>query len=104
MPRAPLAESEPHAAGKKVYNANGCFRCHSMGEDQGGPPLPPMPPMPKGAPPFPGGPPKGGPPGGPMMPNKGPDLAKVARKPGRNAEWFIAFVTDPKKENPDSRM
>src|SRR3954470_11624531 len=68
-PPATLEEKEPHAAGKKVYNANACFRCHSMGGPQAGPP----------------------------MPNKGPDLAKVAGKPGRNADWFVAYVSDPKK-------
>jgi mono/diheme cytochrome c family protein len=25
-----LEEDEPHAAGKKIYNMNGCARCHSM--------------------------------------------------------------------------
>jgi cbb3-type cytochrome oxidase cytochrome c subunit len=90
----PLEEKEPHAAGKKVYNANGCLRCHTMGEAQNGPPGGPK-----------GGPPKGGP---PMPPGgdkkKGPDLSKVASKPGRNVEWFIAFVSDPKKDNPESPM
>jgi cbb3-type cytochrome oxidase cytochrome c subunit len=35
---------------------------------------------------------------------KGPDLAHVASKEGRNAEWFIAFLKDPKKDNPMSKM
>jgi cbb3-type cytochrome oxidase cytochrome c subunit len=35
---------------------------------------------------------------------KGPDLVKVASKPERNVEWFIGFVSDPKKTNPDSKM
>jgi mono/diheme cytochrome c family protein len=103
MPRPPvLEETEPHAAGKKVYNANGCARCHTMGGTQAGPPIGGPPP---GGPPM-GGPPMGGPPmGGPPMPNKGPDLAKVASKgEKRDVEWFIAYVSNPKKTNPEARM
>ena len=94
MPGPPpvLEETEPHAAGKKVYNANGCMRCHTMGGPQAGPPI--------------GGPPMGGPPmGKPPMPGKGPDLAKVASKgEKRGVEWFISYVSHPKKVNPESRM
>jgi mono/diheme cytochrome c family protein len=99
-PPAMLEETEPHAAGKKVYNANGCARCHTMGADVAGPAFPPMPPLPKDAPAINDGPPMGKP---PMM-NKGPDLAKTAGKPGRNVEWFIAFVSNPRNEKPYTRM
>src|SRR5262245_26023994 len=96
VPPAPLPEDEPHAAGKKVYNANACCRCHTMGGAQAGPPM--------GGPPM-GGPPMGGPPmGGPPMPTKGPDLAKAGGKAERNVEWFIEYVSHPKKKNPDSKM
>lgn len=91
MPPMPLEEKEPHAAGKRVYNANGCMKCHSMGGGQAGFPMPPMPPM-------------GGPPNMPPMPNQGPDLAKVASKPERNVDWFIAFLNNPSKDNPEARM
>src|SRR5262249_24525404 len=78
-----------------VFNANACFQCHAVGTAQAGPPQPPLPPFPKDAPPRPGGPaPRG----------KGPNLAQVAAKPGRDADWFVAFVTDPKKTTPDSKM
>jgi mono/diheme cytochrome c family protein len=67
---------EPHAAGKRVYNANSCHSCHTVGGATPGPP----------------------------MPKKGPDLAKVASTPGRDVEWFIAFVGNPKKERPGAKM
>lgn len=92
-----LEETGPHAAGKKVYNVNGCAKCHTMGGPQGGPAM--------GGPPK-GGPPLGGPPGGmPPMPNKGPDLVKVAGKgEKRNVEWFVTYVSNPKKVNPEAKM
>jgi mono/diheme cytochrome c family protein len=96
----PLEESGPHAAGKKVYNAHGCSRCHTVGAAPAEPSGPSMPPLPgKDAPPV-AGPPMGGPP----LPNKGPDLANVASKPERDVEWFIAYVSNPRKEKRDSRM
>ena len=111
-PPMPLVEMEPHAAGKKVYNANACFRCHSLTLAQAGPGAPKdgkggAPEGPQGGPPGgpKGGPPdggKGGPKGGP--PNKGPDLTKVASVQGRDVEWFIARISDPKKENINARM
>ena len=109
MPK-PIDESEPHAAGKKVYNQNTCFRCHTMGDAGGGPPMPPMPDKGKMPPDKGMGPPdKGmGPPdkgmGGPPMPAKGPDLAKVASKGNRDAKWFAEFLADPKKDKPESKM
>src|SRR5262245_30728152 len=98
-----LEEKEPHMAGKKVFNAHGCGRCHTMGGPQadqaaGGPPGGPAA-VPAGG--SPGGPPNGPPagmPGGPMMATKGPDLAKVAGKSERDVEWFIAYVGNPRKE------
>jgi mono/diheme cytochrome c family protein len=94
-PAPPLPETGEHAAGKKVYNVNGCARCHTMG---GGVEQPPGPPKDKG----PGQPPA--PPGPPGPPTKGPDLSKVASKQGRDVDWFIAYVSDPKKDNPESKM
>lgn len=88
-----LEEKEPHAAGKKVFNSNGCMRCHTVGQGPGMPPMPPLP-FPKDGPPM----------KGPPMLNKGPDLAKAGGKPGRNAEWFIKYVSDPKMSNPESLM
>jgi mono/diheme cytochrome c family protein len=93
MPKPPILEEvEPHAAGKKVYNANGCVRCHMMG----GPPI-----GPPGGPPI--GPP-GGPPGPPPLPGKGPDLAKVANHKERNVEWFMKYVSNPRSVKEDSKM
>src|SRR5687768_13547151 len=71
-PLAALEEKEPHAAGKKVYNAQGCMRCHTMGGAKDAP--------------------KDAPAGDLQAATKGPDLAKVGGKPGRDVEWFIAFV------------
>jgi mono/diheme cytochrome c family protein len=100
MQPPPLEEAGPHAAGKKVYNANGCARCHSMGNVPAGSPTgsPPVggPPMGGGGP---GGPPRGGPPKA-----KGPDLAKAGAKEGRTVDWFVAYVSNPKKEKADSKM
>jgi cbb3-type cytochrome oxidase cytochrome c subunit len=93
MQPKPLEETGAHAAGKKVYNASGCMRCHSMGNVGGGAPV--------GGPPM-GGPPMGGPPKGAMA--KGPDLAKVAAKEGRTVDWFVAYVSNPKKEKPEAKM
>jgi mono/diheme cytochrome c family protein len=84
LPPAPLEESEPHAAGKKVFNATGCTHCHTVKSAQAEARVPPA--------------------GGPPMAKKGPDLSTVAAKPGRDAEWFIAYVSNPVKVNPDSRM
>src|SRR6185369_1689786 len=69
MPPKPLEETEPHAAGKKIFNANKCAACHTMGGAQAE------------APPFPG---------------KGPDLTKIASKPKRDVDWFVAYVSDSK--------
>jgi mono/diheme cytochrome c family protein len=71
-----IDEKEPHAAGKKVYNANKCARCHTMGAAQTEEPLPGSP----------------------------PDLVMVASKPDRNVEWFIAYVSDASKFKPDTTM
>ncbi|HEV3143589.1 MAG TPA: c-type cytochrome [Gemmataceae bacterium] len=97
------AESGPHAAGKKVLQNSGCFRCHTVdgarGAVGGG--------MPMGGPP-PGGPGPDGPgPGGPgkgMMGSRGPDLGKVASNPERNVDWFIKYVRNPKSVRPEARM
>jgi mono/diheme cytochrome c family protein len=86
----PLEETGPHAAGKKVYNAQACARCHSMGKAAPGDPV-------KGGPAM-GGPGKGGPKA------KGPDLAKAGAKEGRTVDWFVAYVSNPKKDNPDAKM
>ena len=105
----PLEVSEPHAAGKKVYNENTCFRCHSMGGGDGpgfvAPPdggkLPDGGKFPDGG----KGLPDGGKIGGPPMPGgKGPDLAKVAAKGDRDAKWFAEFLANPKKDKPESKM
>src|SRR5262245_30225919 len=85
MPFAKIDESEPHAAGKKLFNMK-CVRCHTIGGDKGGE---------KGG--------EKGPPPMPPMPNKGPDLAKAA-KDDRKAEWFISYVSDPRKVKTDSKM
>jgi mono/diheme cytochrome c family protein len=82
-PKPFVEEVEPHAAGKKVYNKSGCMRCHMM---EG---LPGMPVGPGAPPPLPG---------------KGPLLAKVASKPERDVDWFIAYVSNPRKVKPESEM
>jgi mono/diheme cytochrome c family protein len=79
----PVDETGPFAAGKKVFAANGCSRCHSRGGATGGPPMAGK---------------------GPMGRNKGPDLAKVGGEQGHTVDWFVAYVSNPKSQKPDSRM
>ncbi len=86
---APLALAEPHLAGKKVFNNNACFRCHTVGAGKGG---------------AGDGPPGGPPDDPPGMGHKGPDLGKVAQKEGHNVEWFIAYVSNPRATRLDSKM
>lgn len=87
QPPAPIPEEGPQKAGKAIFNKNTCYRCHTIGAAQGGPGVPGGP---HGAPPHPGA--------------KGPDLAGVGSRPGRDVEGIMAFLDDPHKENPSSRM
>ena len=91
-------ESGPHAAGKKVFVASGCFRCHTINNVRGpvgpgmpgaGGPMPPMPPMPPG---FPG------------RPGRGPDLGKVGADETHTVEWLQEYIRDPRQKKPDSKM
>jgi cytochrome c553 len=118
-------ESGPHAAGKKVLVANGCFRCHTINGVRGpagggpggfGPPGfggPGGPPGggPGGGPPMAGGPPGGGPPGGSGPPGggrrmggRGPDLGMVGKDPEHTVAWLMEHIRNPKVHKPDSRM
>lgn len=115
MPK--LEETAPHAAGKKVYNANGCAACHTVNRLSGGAPKDgdlPKDLLPKDAPkdgPFKDSPPKDAFPkdrpafGSPMAgPLKGPDLSDVGAKPEHTVEWLIAYLRDPRSKKPNSRM
>ena len=99
------ADSGPNAAGKKVFVANGCFRCHAINgvRGSGGPGGPPPG---SGGPPGPGGPPPG--PGGPGRPHgpggRGPDLGKVGADESHTAAWLMEYVRNPKSKKADSRM
>ena len=105
------AESGPHAAGKKVLVANGCFRCHMVNGVRGpvGGGGPPMggPPGADGGPPMGGGGPRPGGRGGPGMGPGGrpraPDLGQVAKDPEHTADWIIRFVRNPQAVKPDSK-
>jgi len=88
-------ESGPFAAGKKVFAASGCFRCHAIDGVRGG--------MMAGGPGGASGPPGSGGPGG-MMGMRGPDLGKVAQNPAHTVEWLKAFVADPRSQKPDAKM
>lgn len=85
---AKLPGGEEFAAGKKVYAAQNCARCHKLGETGGGAPMGKMP----------GGPMPGGPRPG------GPDLTNVGSAPEHTADWLAAHVRDPKTHSPKSRM
>lgn len=99
-------DSGPHAAGKKVLVAAGCFRCHTVngvrgpvqGGGMAGGPMPGR--GPGGGPPMAGGP--GGPGGGPAR--KAPDLGKVGADPEHSVDWFMKFIRNPKAVKTDARM
>jgi mono/diheme cytochrome c family protein len=78
-PPSGVAETGPHAAGKRAFNSSGCANCHSIGG---------------GAAPMPGG--KG------KM--RGPDLASVARDPEHTPEWLTEYIRNPQSKKPESRM
>lgn len=122
---APVDETGPYAAGKKVFASSNCGRCHQINGAPGpggggGPPMMAGGPPGGGGPggPGPGGPAQGGPgsggpggfPGGPGGPGgrgpggRAPDLGKVGANPDHTVEWLIAFIRDPKSQKPDARM
>ncbi len=117
---APESSAPPRGeevvAGRKIFDSQGCVRCHSLGGAVAGGPM-------RGGRPPGGGPGaglgggpggrggmQGGPPGGPagggggMGRNRGPDLTKVGAKQGRTADWIAAHIRDPKSHNQQSRM
>jgi mono/diheme cytochrome c family protein len=85
------ADSEPHAAGKKVMVSSGCFRCHSV---DGARPT-------GGAPGGPGGPPGG--PGGGRGPGA-PDLGQVGKDPAHTPEWLTEYIQNPESKKTGSKM
>lgn len=94
VPGAPTApagfdvDSGPDAAGKKVFVANGCFRCHAINGVRG-----------SGGPGGPGA--LGRPPG---RGGRGPDLGKVGTDESHTASWLMEYVRNPKSKKADSRM
>jgi mono/diheme cytochrome c family protein len=91
---APDTESGPFAAGKKVFAANNCARCHTIGGAGG----------PAGGGPMAGGARGPGGPGGKMGQNRGPDLGKVGRDPAHTVDWLMAHIRNPKAHKSQSRM
>ena len=84
------SDNDPFAAGKKVFAANGCARCHAGAA---------------GGAMAAGGPMGGGPMGGgrPGM-AKGPDLSNVGADAKHTTEWLIAHIRNPKAHKQNSRM
>jgi mono/diheme cytochrome c family protein len=80
------AELHSVAAGRQVFAANNCSRCHAIG-GSGGPP---------------GGGPAAG--GGRMGRIRGPDLGRTGADPTHTVEWLMAHIRNPKSHKPDSRM
>jgi mono/diheme cytochrome c family protein len=74
-------ESQLLAAGRSVFEANNCARCHALGGDGGGN---------AGA--------------SPMGRGRGPDLSQVGADPEHTVEWLMEHVRDPRSHNPQSRM
>lgn len=95
-------DSGPHAAGKKVFAAQNCFRCHNIGDI--GAPTMGGPPGSAGGPPLPGQLPGTLPPGGKMRSTRGPDLAHVAKDPEHTVDWLMAHIRNAKTHKPDSAM
>jgi mono/diheme cytochrome c family protein len=75
--RPAAGEADLLAAGRGVFQANNCGRCHSLGGAGGGM---------RG---------RGG---------RGPDLSRVGAKPGRTIDWLAEQIRDPQSHRPDSRM
>jgi predicted Zn finger-like uncharacterized protein len=71
-----------YGAGRKVYEAQNCARCHSIGDEGGG-----------------GGGPGGGRPG---RGGRKRDLAKVGST--HTVDWITDHIKNPKTHNPGSRM
>jgi len=92
---ADAALSGPYAAGRKVFNANGCAKCHTVGKTSGSQ-------MAGGQP---GGQAPGGfGPGGRGGMQKGPDLGKVGADPMHTSQWLADHVRNPKAHKAQSRM
>jgi len=67
-------ESTQVAAGRAVFEDNGCARCHSLGGAA-----------------RPGR-------------NRGPDLSRVGADPSHTVDWLVEHITNPKTHKPDSTM
>jgi predicted Zn finger-like uncharacterized protein len=67
-------EADPLAAGRRVFEANNCTRCHTIGG------------------------------GGQRGRGRGPDLGAVGRDPEHTVEWLMEHVRNPKSHRPESRM
>jgi mono/diheme cytochrome c family protein len=85
------------AAARKIFDMN-CAKCHTTNPND------------KGFAGFPGGdkgfkPPQHKFPGGfKGTMGKAPNLAKVGADPKHSRDWLIAYIRDPKSQNPMSRM
>jgi mono/diheme cytochrome c family protein len=72
--------SQTGSAGRNVFDAHNCQRCHSIGDGDG---------MMAG---------------GGRRRNKGPDLSHVGRDSSHTVAWLMDHVRDPKSHRPNSRM
>lgn len=70
-------ESKPPAAGPQgLYDVH-CAKCHAQAGEEGGPGV-----------------------GG----SRGPNLSKIAERPGRTAEWLADYIRDPKATKPGAKL
>jgi mono/diheme cytochrome c family protein len=74
------------AAGRKVFESNGCARCHTIGSPGAAAEAGPM---------------AGGP--GVMM-ARGPDLGQVGVDPAHTRQWLADHIRKPTMHKPQSRM
>jgi mono/diheme cytochrome c family protein len=82
MPTMPTVNVPPQfVAGRRVFEAHNCTRCHVTENVQGA----------SGS-------------GPPMRRGKGPNLAAVGKDPAHTVAWLMEHVRDPRAHRPESRM
>lgn len=74
---AGCGDSKPAAGGPQATYEQHCARCHAQAGEPGGPGV-----------------------GG----SRGPNLAFIADRPGRTAEWIAEYIRDPKAAKPGAKL
>jgi mono/diheme cytochrome c family protein len=74
---AGCGDSQPPAPGPQGTYDRHCAECHAQAGEPGGPGV-----------------------GG----SRGPNLSKIAERPGRTAEWLAEYIRDPKTAKPGAKL